>query len=206
MTVGAGALLLIAFLVLGVTVSDTTPTVDRFVADALGDGWHAATGDVASVVSAVLGPVLPVLLGVGLLTAAAAAHRRGDPRLRGLLLRSAVLLAVCRSVSLVKPLFGRDRPRDYPDFSFPSGHVVSVASAGLTLVVLSAWLAARRARAVLCWSLAAVAVAALCRMVLDVHWLTDVLGATLGVVGVGLLTATGLRLLPARPAGVGSRS
>lgn len=206
MTVGAGALLLIAFLLLGVTVSDTTPTVDRFVADTLGRDWQATAGDVASVVSAVLGPVLPVLLGVGLLVAAATAHRRGDLARRGLLLRAVVLLATCRAVSLVKPLFGRDRPRDYPDFSFPSGHVVSVASAGFTLVVLSAWLAARRVRAVLWWSVAAVALAALCRMVLDVHWLTDVLGATLGVVGLGLLTARGLRLLPARPAGVGSRT
>lgn len=206
MTAGAGALLLIAFLVLGVTVSDTTPTVDRFVADSLGDGWQATTGDVAFVVSAVLGPVLPVLLGLGLLAGAALAHRRGDPVRRGLLLRATVLLAVCRAVSLVKPLFGRDRPREYPDFSFPSGHVVSVASVGFTVVVLTAWLAARRVRAVLWWSVVAVAVAALCRMVLDVHWLTDVLGATLGVVGLGLLTAIGLRLLPARPAGVGSRS
>jgi membrane-associated phospholipid phosphatase len=204
--VSAGALLLIAFLVLGVTVSDTTPTIDLFVADALGDGWQATIGDVTFVVSAVLGPVLPVALGLGLLVGALMAHRRGDVERRGLLLRVAVLLAACRAVSLVKPLFGRERPREYPDFSFPSGHVVSVASAGFALVVLCAWLAAHRLRAVLWWSVAAVVVAALCRMVLDVHWLTDVLGATLGVVGLGLLAATGLRLLPARPGSVVSRA
>lgn len=202
--VTAGALLLIAFLVLGLTVSETTPTVDRFVADALGGGWQQTVGDITFVVSAVLGPVLPVALGLALLVGALLAHRRGDVERRGLLLRATVLLAVCRTVSLVKPLFARDRPREYPDFSFPSGHVVSVASAAFTVVVLCAWLAARRVRAVLWWSIAAVVVAALCRMVLDVHWLTDVIGATLGVVGIGLLTATGLKLLPARPRGVKS--
>ncbi|MGX7826948.1 phosphatase PAP2 family protein [Actinokineospora sp. 24-640] len=203
--ISAGGLLLIAFLVLGVTVSDTTPTVDRLVAESVGGGWEAGVGDVAFVVSAVLGPVLPVVLGLGLLIAALAAHRRGDREVRGLLLRSAVLLAACRTVSLAKPLFERSRPREYPDFSFPSGHVVSVASAAFTAVVLCAWLAGRWLRAVLWWSVAAVALAALCRMVLDVHWLTDVLGASLGVVGLGLLTATGLGLLPARRGGVRSR-
>ncbi|MFC7613741.1 phosphatase PAP2 family protein [Actinokineospora soli] len=128
------------------------------------------------------------------------------PRLRGLLLRATVLLAACRAVSLAKPVFERARPREYPDFSFPSGHVVSVASVAFTLVVLCAWLAARRLRAVVWWSVAAVVLAALCRIVLDVHWLTDVLGASLGVVGLGLLTATGLGLLPARPGGVRSRA
>ncbi|MGW5052431.1 phosphatase PAP2 family protein [Actinokineospora sp. NPDC004072] len=202
--VGAGGLLLIAFLVLGMTVSDTVPTVDRVAAESLGGGWEATAGDVAFVGSAVLGPVLPVLLGLALLLGAWV--RRRDPRVRGLLLRAAVLLAVCRTISLVKPVFERARPRDYPDFSFPSGHVVSVASVAFTLVVLCAWLAARWLRAVLWWSVAAVVVAALCRMVLDVHWLTDVLGATLGVVGIGLLTAAGLGLLPVRRGGVGSRT
>ncbi|GGS40795.1 MULTISPECIES: phosphatase PAP2 family protein [Actinokineospora] len=202
--VGAGGLLLIAFLVLGVTVADTTPTVDRIAAESLGGGWQHTAGDIAFVGSAVLGPVLPVLLGLGLLIGAWT--RRHDARLRGLLLRAAVLLAVCRTVSLAKPLFERARPREYPDFSFPSGHVVSVASVAFTVVVLCAWLAVRRLRAVVWWSVAAVAAAALCRMVLDVHWLTDVLGATLGVVGLGLLTATGLGLLPVRSRSVGSRS
>ena len=204
--IGTGASLLVAFLILGVTVSDTAPGVDRLVADSLGGGWRHTAGDVAFVVSAVLGPVLPALFGLGLLIGALVAHRRGDTRLRGLLLRAAVLLAACRAVSLVKPVFERARPREYPDFSFPSGHVVSVASVGFTLVVLCAWLAARRLRAVVWWSVGAVALAAACRIVLDVHWLTDVLGASLGVVGLGLLTATGLGLLPARPRGVGSRS
>ncbi|MDQ3579431.1 MAG: phosphatase PAP2 family protein [Actinomycetota bacterium] len=193
-----GALLLLAFLLLGVTVSDNAPAVDTLVADTLGGGWQATVGDVAFVVSAVLGPVLPVAAATALLVAALVVRRRGRPELTGLLLRAMLLLAVCRTVSLFKPFFERARPRPYPDFSFPSGHVVSVASVGFTAVVLCAWLAHRRLRAVLWASTVAVTVAALCRVILDVHWLTDVLGATLGVVGLGLLTAVGLRLLPAR--------
>lgn len=195
-----GALLLVAFLVLGMTVSDEAPAVDRAVQGALGGGWGDLAGDAAFVGSLVLGPVLPVVAGVALLAWAWAARGRGRRELAGLLLRAAVLLAVCRSLSLAKLVFERARPREYPDFSFPSGHVVSVASVGFTAAVLCAWLARRWLRAVVWWSVAAVAVAALCRIVLDVHWLTDVLGATLGVVGLGLLTARGLRLLPPRPA------
>ncbi|MGQ0842034.1 phosphatase PAP2 family protein [Actinokineospora sp.] len=198
-TVAFGALLLVAFLLLGVTVSGPAPGVDRLVADSLGGGWRDTAGRVAFVVSAVLGPVLPVAAALALLVASFVTRRRG---LSGLLLRATLLLAVCRAVSLAKPLFERSRPREYPDFSFPSGHVVSVASVGFTAVVLTAWLARERVRAAVWWSVAAVTVAAACRIILDVHWLTDVLGATLGVVGLGLMTAVALRLLPAR--GVGS--
>ncbi|SDC60072.1 phosphatase PAP2 family protein [Actinokineospora iranica] len=196
--VSFGAFLLVAFLVLGLTVSGPPSGVDRFVAESLGNGWQDTAGDVASVGSAVLGPVLPVVAALGLLVAAVVVRRRGRPELTGLLLRATLLLAVCRTVSFAKPLFERTRPRVYPDFSFPSGHVVSVASVGFTAAVLCAWLARERLRLVVALSAVAVFLAALCRVLLDVHWLTDVVGATLGVVGLGLMTAAALRLLPAR--------
>lgn len=185
-----GAALVIAFVLLGLVVSGPTPEVDRFVADAADDGWGLRA--VASVVTVVLGPILPVIAVVGLLIAAVLVRPRA-----GLLLRAVLLLAACRAVSLVKPVFERARPTEYPDFSFPSGHVVSVASVGFTAVVLCAWLARERVRMAVLVSVAAVVLAALCRVILDVHWLTDLVGATLGVLGVGLLTAVALRLLPA---------
>lgn len=185
-----GAALVIAFVLLGLVVSGPTPGVDRFVADAADDGWGLRA--VASVVTVVLGPILPVIAVVGLLIAAVLVRPRA-----GLLLRAVLLLAACRAVSLVKPVFERARPTEYPDFSFPSGHVVSVASVGFTAVVLCAWLARERVRMAVLVSVAAVVLAALCRVILDVHWLTDLVGATLGVLGVGLLTAVALRLLPA---------
>ncbi|MBC6450850.1 phosphatase PAP2 family protein [Actinokineospora xionganensis] len=186
-----GSALLIAFVLLGLVVSGPVPEVDRFVADTAGDGLGLR--GVASVVTVVLGPILPAVVVVGLLVAAALVRPRA-----GLLLRAALLLAACRAVSLVKPVFERARPTtDYPDFSFPSGHVVSVASVGFTAVVLCAWLARERVRMAVLVSVAAVVLAALCRVILDVHWLTDLVGATLGVLGVGLLTAVALRLLPA---------
>ncbi|SER61479.1 phosphatase PAP2 family protein [Actinokineospora terrae] len=194
-----GVLLLGVFFVLGKVVSDVTPGLDVAVADTLGADWQGGVGRVAYAGSLVLGPVLPAVAALGLVVAAVV--NRGRPRLMGLLLRCVLLLAVCRAVSLVKPLFDRARPRDYPDLSFPSGHVVSVASVGFTAVVLCAWLARHRLRLVVAISSVAVALAALCRILLDVHWLTDVVGATLGVTAVGLLAGVALRLLPARTLG-----
>ncbi|PPK61083.1 phosphatase PAP2 family protein [Actinokineospora auranticolor] len=197
-----GVILLAAFLMLGRAVSDAAPGIDQAVAGTLGADWHGAPGDIAYAGSLVLGPVLPAVAALVLI--AWALLQRSRPGRMGLLLRCVLLLAVCRAVSLVKPFFERARPRDYPDFSFPSGHVVSVASVGFTAVVLCAWLARERVKLVVFCASVAVVLAAVCRVVLDVHWLTDVFGATLGVVGAGLLTAAALRLLPARPSGVGS--
>ncbi|WP_436495616.1 phosphatase PAP2 family protein [Actinokineospora sp. HUAS TT18] len=190
MIIRMGAGLVLVFVLLGIAVSGQPPTVDRFVADAVGGGPAV---QVASVVTNVLGPVLPAVAALALLVAALVVRARAS-----LFLRAIVLLAACRAVSLVKPLFERTRPTDYPDFSFPSGHVVSVASVGFTAAVLCAWLARERLRTVLLGAVLTVVIAAMCRVLLDVHWLTDVVGATLGVAGVGLLTARALRLLPAQ--------
>lgn len=195
---GVGLLLVVAFVALGLTVSGVTPGVDRFVAESLGGGFAGDVGSVASVVSDVLGPVLPIVLGVGLLVRAAVV--RTDRDQSHLLLKAVVVLVLCRLVSFVKPLFARARPREYPDFSFPSGHVTSVAAVAFTAAVLCAWLARPRLRACVFWGGLAVLVAALCRILLDVHWLTDTVGAVVGVLGVGLLASAALGLLPP-PAG-----
>ncbi|WP_035305802.1 phosphatase PAP2 family protein [Actinokineospora inagensis] len=194
-----GVLLIGLFLLLGGLVSASPPGIDRAVADTLGADWRGTAGDIAHVGSMVLGPVLPVVVSVALLVAALV--NRARARVVGLLLRCVALIWVCRTVSLVKPLFDRARPREYPEFSYPSGHVVSVSSVAVAAIVLCAWLAPRWLRLVVVGSSVAVAVTALFRVLLDVHWFTDVLGGALGVAGVGLLAASALRLLPARSLG-----
>ncbi|GAB3505610.1 phosphatase PAP2 family protein [Amycolatopsis cihanbeyliensis] len=196
----AGVLLLGAFLALGVLVRDRPPALDRAVADALHGQWREPVGAVTAVLSdAVFGPLLPVLLAGVLLVAAWVLWRRGRRANAALLLRIWVLLALCRLTSFVfKPIYLRDRPRVFPDFAYPSGHVVSVASTGFALVVLCAWLAPRLLRWVAWIAVLATALSAACRIVLGVHWVSDTVGAVLAVTGVGLLGCLPLRLLPSQ--------
>lgn len=194
----SGAVLLAWFGTLGVLVHRGPPALDRGIARALQGAWRTASGQVAGVISDVLGPILPVLLGCGLLVTALVRYRRGDRWHAGLLLRAAAMLVVCRSISFVgKPMFDRIRPRPYPDFSYPSGHVVSVASAGFVSAVLAAWLAPRMLRKLVPLAMLATALSAASRLALGVHWLTDTVGSVLGVLGLGLLASLVLRLLPA---------
>jgi undecaprenyl-diphosphatase len=67
-------------------------------------------------------------------------------------------------------------------------------------VVLCAWLARRALPWVIGLAVVMTAVAATCRVLLGVHWLTDVLGAAIGVTGFGLIVALVLRLVPVRRA------
>ncbi|MEV6627571.1 phosphatase PAP2 family protein [Amycolatopsis sp. NPDC051106] len=187
-----GAVLSVAFVVLGLSVTRQPLTLDVEVANALHGVYAEPLGRVAQAGSDLLGPVLPFVLGAALL--ALALRRREHV---GLCVRLAVVLVLCRLTSLVfKPLFLRERPRDYPDLSYPSGHVVSVASTGFVLLLLCAWLWPRLVRRVAAAVVVAVVLGAACRVVLGVHWVTDTIGAVLAVTGVGLLSACALRLLP----------
>ncbi|EIE98070.1 phosphatase PAP2 family protein [Saccharomonospora glauca] len=191
-----GTLLLTAFVGLGIVVRETPVAPDTAVRDAVGTRWRGALGTVADAVSAVLGPPLPILLGVGLIAATFLLWRRDDRR-AGVSFRVLVLLGACRLTSLVaKPVFDRERPRDYGDFSYPSGHVASVASTGFAAVVLCLWLAPKAVSTVRVIAVAATLLTCAARVALGVHWLTDTLGAILAVVGVGLLVTPALRLSP----------
>jgi membrane-associated phospholipid phosphatase len=187
-----GAVLCAAFVLLGLSVARQPLSLDVEVAGALHSAYTEPVGRVAEAGSDVLGPVLPYILGLALL-ALALRHREHT----GLCVRLAVVLVLCRLTSLVfKPVFLRARPRDYPDLSYPSGHVTSVASTGFVLLLLCAWLWPRLVRRVAAAVAVAVVLAAACRVVLGVHWVTDTIGAVLAVAGVGLLSACALRLLP----------
>jgi membrane-associated phospholipid phosphatase len=191
-----GFALLGLFLLLGYLVHDSQWFVDTVVSNALDGFWQTPAGGVVSIVTDALGPVLPIVMFFALVVATYRARR--DAWLVNVFLRSIVLLAACRAVSLFKTVFERDRPRDYVDFSYPSGHVVSVASVAFTGIVLCAWLAGRLLRRVMVIGVILVVLSAAFRVLLVVHWVTDVLGGTLGVTGIGLVVAAALRLLPVR--------
>jgi membrane-associated phospholipid phosphatase len=188
-----GAVLLAAFIVLGLTVARQPLFLDVEVANALHGVYTQPLGRVAQAGSDVLGPVLPFVLGTALV---ALALRRREHL--GLCVKLAVVLVLCRLTSVVfKPVFLRERPRDYPDLSYPSGHVTSVASTGFVLLLLCAWLWPRLVNRVAVGVVVATVLIAVFRVVLGVHWVTDTIGAVLAVTGVGLLSACALRLLPA---------
>jgi membrane-associated phospholipid phosphatase len=187
-----GVVLSAAFVLLGLSVARQPLTLDVAVANALRDVYTQPLGRVAQAGSDVLGPVLPFVLGAALM---ALALRRREHL--GLCVRLAVVLVLCRLTSVVfKPVFLRERPRDYPDLSYPSGHVTSVASTGFVLLLLCAWLWPRLVKRVAVAVVVATVLIAACRVVLGVHWVTDTIGAVLAVAGVGLLSACALRLLP----------
>ncbi|TWP48878.1 phosphatase PAP2 family protein [Lentzea tibetensis] len=128
----------------------------------------------------VFGPVVASAFGVGL---AVIAYRKKDARLwRGL-----VLFGLCWGTLLSRYLFRRVRPVDYPQWAYPSGHTVAVAAVGFTLVVLLG-----RGATI---AVTATVLTAASRVVLERHWVTDVIGSVLGVVGVGLLAALALGLV-----------
>lgn len=196
-----GAFCFAAFVGLGLLVRHVPGSLDRLLRDTVATRWQGELGTVAWLVSAALGPILPVLLGVALLVVTVRWRRRGDPR-AWVTLRVLVLLGLCRATSWVgKPLFERERPRIYADFAYPSGHVVSVTSTGVAVVVLCVWLAPAFASLARATALAATLLICGARVALGVHWVTDTVGAVLAVAGVGLLAIPALRLLPAQHRG-----
>ncbi|NUT51036.1 MAG: phosphatase PAP2 family protein [Saccharothrix sp.] len=190
-----GAVLALASMVLGFSVNGEPPALDlglHRTALGLGPGFvHSA-----AVVSFVLSPGLATIALVSLGLRALLAR---DP----LLARSAVLLAVCWATVLARHVYQRVRPVDFPKWAYPSGHVTAVTATAFTGVVLCGWLARRHLKLAVGLACAAVVLTAASRVVLEMHWFTDTVGAVLAAVGVGLVAARVLRLVPL--GGVGSR-
>jgi undecaprenyl-diphosphatase len=195
--VGAWGVGLIAlFLLLGYWVHNTVPFFDTDLADAVGSQWQ--NDPTVSVFTNILGPTMPIVVAVALAALTVLAWVRDQNHTAGVLVRCLLLLLACRAVSLFKPVFVRERPRVFPDYAYPSGHTVSVACVAFTAVVLCAWFARHALPWVIGLAVLLVAAAGALRIMLGVHWLTDVLGAAIGVTGFGLVVAVLLGLLPAR--------
>ncbi|MGI5501827.1 phosphatase PAP2 family protein [Lentzea sp. CA-135723] len=175
MTRALAAVLVISWVLLGLP---ETTSLDVWVHDVLPrPEWLQAT---AFAIGLVLGPTVGWAFAAVLFVLA---WKRRDVRLW----KALALHAICCATLLTRFLFDRVRPIEYHLPSYPSGHTVAVASTGFTLVVLLR-------RGVL-WAALAVLVGGFARVVLEMHWVTDVVGAVLGVTGVGLLAAMALGLV-----------
>ncbi|GGN19279.1 hypothetical protein GCM10011609_70460 [Lentzea pudingi] len=175
MTRAVAAVLVVSWILVGLP---EVTGLDVWVHDELPrPEWLRAT---AFAVSLVLGPTIGWTFAAVLFVLA---WKRRDPRLW----KALALHGLCCATLLTRFLFDRVRPIEYHLPSYPSGHTVAVASTGFTLVVLLR-------RGVL-WAVLAVLVAGFARIVLQMHWVTDVVGAVLGVTGVGLLAAMALGLV-----------
>jgi membrane-associated phospholipid phosphatase len=175
MTRVVAAVLVISWILLGMP---EVTWLDTWVHESLPrPEWLRAT---AYVVSLILGPTIGWAFAAVLFVLA---WRRRDLRLW----KALAVHGLCCATVLVRWLFDRVRPVEYHLPSYPSGHTVAVASVGFTMVVLLR-------RGVL-WAVLAVLVAGFARVVLEMHWVTDVIGAALGVTGVGLVAALLLGLV-----------
>lgn len=192
-----GLVSLALFAALGVVVTSRPAGIDLAVAGALQGMWRGTPGLVTLVISDLFGIVVPGVFAIALLTGGVLCWYRGLRREFLVVARVAPVLVATRLTSVIgKPLFLRVRPRSYPEFSYPSGHVVAVAATGLCAVLLCVWLAPRLTRWTATAFAAATVLVAVTRLVLGVHWLTDTIGAMLAVLGTGLVIAAGVRLLP----------
>ncbi len=161
-----------------------------------------AVTTVASAVTTVGSPVGLAVIGVLLAGLVGWQHRSVVP---SMLLLSVVVVSFGAS-TLTKVVVGRARPPavvqlvSETDFSFPSGHVTgTTALAGALLVVFLGGrpeVPRRLAAAVL--STVVVALVAVTRLYLGVHWLTDVIGGVLLGVTVVLIGAVVAPHLPHR--------
>ncbi|MGW6932572.1 phosphatase PAP2 family protein [Lentzea sp. NPDC054927] len=175
MTRAIAAVLVISWVLLGMP---EVTGLDMWVHDELPrPDWLRVA---AFAVSLVLGPTIGWAFAAVLFVLA---WRRRDLRLW----KALALHALCCATLLTRWLFDRMRPVEYHLPSYPSGHTVAVASVGFTMIVLF--------RRGVPWAVLAVLVAGFARVVLEMHWVTDVIGAVLGVTGVGLVAALALGLV-----------
>lgn len=171
---------------LGMTSSVLEP-VDRALGSALGLRTPASPAALIAVMQGISwlgGGVVRWILVV----ASAALLWRGRDRQGAVLLGLTALTANLAS-TLLKNLFDRPRPALVPhldhvsSWSYPSGHATSIAAIAIALALRAplSW----RGPAIAC-AAAAILLTDLSRVMLGVHWVSDVVGGTLLGAGVAL--------------------
>jgi membrane-associated phospholipid phosphatase len=176
-------------------------SADRAIASCT---YRLSTGHPAWVPSLRVGTQLLGPLTWLLVTGALACWLARQRRMRAAAAAVALILAADLIEFSGKLLVPRDRPsRMYPVIgagtseggSFPSGHSLSApVGCGIVLWVTAPYLSGWRRWAVAGTAATVVLVAGCSRILLDVHWTSDVIGGWLA--GTGVLAIPGRRLLP----------
>lgn len=187
MLVGGGCVA--AVTVAGVVLGDRVPPLDGWILR----HWWATPGSAPSDVAAGIS-VAGTLLGLVAVLAGFAALWRA--RGAGTVARYAVVLVGCGATGLLQMVFQRPGPPVVEaDWTYPSGHAAIMTAAAFTCVLMCRS-SAQRTQVAVPAGLVVVAVSA-GRLVLGEHYLIDVVAAVVVTVGVGLLLAAPLKLLPA---------
>ncbi|SDN59189.1 phosphatase PAP2 family protein [Allokutzneria albata] len=184
-----GGALFATCLVLGTLVSNNPPTIDVWFVEAFRGEHDQLLGQIIKPITDVFGPALALTLMVTLVFGFGYYTGLGDDVRAGVMVRAALVLGLSWAVVQLKGVFVRTRPRVFPGESFPSGHVTAVTAVTVTVVVLIVWSGRELARWVPGALAFVVLLAASCRVMLGVHYLTDVVGGFVGALGVGLLVS-----------------
>jgi len=183
-------------------LGNATQSITSFAPDQVVAEWfldlardHPSLVDIGTVLAVGLHPwVFRVAVAGGGLLAWRAGHRRAAiVQVTAMAAGGALGVLLKVVVQRPRPAWGNPVASEL-GFSMPSGHALN-AALGCTLLLATAWPKLARSRRVVACSAAAVTVTltAVDRMVLGVHYLSDVIaGATLGTV-IGLVAALLLR-------------
>ena len=127
------------------------------------------------------------------------------------LLVGVAFIGVAVSTTVLKALFDRPAPVDWAagdlsGESFPSGHMAqAVAVWGIIAIIVAMDRPRRTGRILAAAGVLMIAAAAVSRLVLGAHWLTDVIaGTALGVFWLALAAALAFWIRPGEPAELGS--
>lgn len=199
-----GAGMVAAVLLAGVLLDDVTPPADAWLADHAAAAPGSPLAAAATAVSGVGTLLCLAALVAGAVAATVAGRRRGG-RGTGRVARILLAVPLAASVLLLQNLFLRPGPPQQPQAgTYPSGHIAVVTAVAFAAVLVYRELGRAWHRAALAGALTATALVAASRIVLAEHWLLDAAGAIVGALGIGLLVAAALRLVPAAPAAVHS--
>lgn len=190
---GIGLAGIIAMVALGVVVRDSPSPLDAWALH----NAHVEPGFPVSGPAEALSAVGVLVAAAVLIPVSLAAWR--NSAVRHDLWRYPVLLVAGTGVAAMQQLFQRAGPPVVAqDWTYPSGHATLSTAIAFTTIVLSRRTAPLWTRVVVTVEVLAIASTMTGRVAMGEHYATDVLGAIVGVLGVGLVAATVLGLLPAR--------